>query len=66
MNDELIQAVERVIAKHGGLRKAARAIDVNFAYLWRLKAGKKTNPSARILRKLGLKRQVTYEPTRRD
>jgi hypothetical protein len=58
--NELTQAVDRIIAKHGGLRKAAKAINVNFAYLWRLSKGKKSNPSARILRKLGLRRRVEF------
>jgi len=61
--NEITEAVEKLIEKHGGLRAAARAIDVNFAYLWRLGAGEKTNPSPKVLRKLGLKRVVIYRET---
>jgi len=45
---------------HGGLRKAARVLQIDHAYLWRLKMGQKKNPSLSILRKLGLKREIVY------
>lgn len=54
--------VDALIAKHGGLRAAARAIQINYAYLSRLRSGEKTNPTAATLRKLGLKKVVTYAP----
>lgn len=61
MSDGLTQAVERAIEQHGGLRKAARALEINFAYLWRLHRGEKRNPTPKVLRKLKLKRTVIYE-----
>jgi hypothetical protein len=47
--------------QHGSLRAAARFLECNPAYLYRLKIGCKTNPSDRMLRKLGLRRVVIYE-----
>lgn len=54
--------IDALVAKHGGLRAAARAIQINYAYLSRLRSGEKTNPTAATLRKLGLKKVVTYAP----
>jgi hypothetical protein len=54
---ERIAELER---QHGGLRKTARVLQVDAAYLYRLKIGEKKNPSAALLRKLGLKRTVVY------
>ena len=54
------QAAERLIAQHGGLRKAARAVNISPAYLSRLRTATKVNPQARVLRFLGIERQVTY------
>jgi len=55
-------AVKAIVAKHGGVRPAARAIGVNYAYLSRLQTGEKSNPTAAVLRKLGLRKVVSYEP----
>jgi nitrate reductase beta subunit len=52
--------VRELIAQHGGLRPAARAIRMTPQYLLRLGNGEKTNASAKVLRKLGLVRVVTY------
>lgn len=60
---EITEAATKLIEKHGGLRAAARVLGINYAYLWRLKSGEKVNPNAKILRKLGLRRQVSYEST---
>ena len=46
--------------KYGGLRRTARLLSIDPAYLWRLKKGQK-NPSEFTLRKLGLRRRVIYE-----
>lgn len=58
---KLTTAVEAVIAEHGGARKAGRALGVDFAYLLRLKSGEKSNPTEEMLKKLRLRRVVTYE-----
>lgn len=54
-------AVKAIVAKHGGVRVAARAIGVNYAYLSRLQTGAKCNPTDAVLRKLGLRKVVSYE-----
>lgn len=57
----LQDAVEALVAEHGSLRAAARAIGVDHAYLWRLLNGQKVDPSDELLRKLGLRRIVVYQ-----
>ena len=52
--------VATVIAKHGGLRLAARACHVNEGYLCRLASGKKCNPGKQMMKKLGIKKLVIY------
>jgi hypothetical protein len=57
----LIQrAAERLVKRHGGLRKASAAIGIKAPYLSRLKNGIQTNPGDEILAKLGIRRHVTY------
>ncbi len=46
--------------EHGGLRAAARAVGTSPSYMIRLRDGMKMEPSARVLRKLGLAKKVTY------
>lgn len=58
---EIQAAIQALIDKHGGLRAAARAVDVSAAYLSRLHRGVKGNPGGRALRKIGLVKQVTYK-----
>jgi DNA-binding phage protein len=55
--------IKGIVAKHGGLRPAARVLSMTPQYLYRLFNGEKDNPSAKVLRKLGLKRIVLYVPT---
>jgi transcriptional regulator with XRE-family HTH domain len=51
----------RELAKaHGSLRRLADAIEVDAGYLSRLRDGDKSNPSDELLRKLGLRRMVSY------
>jgi hypothetical protein len=57
----LFDRIEQLIKQHGSLRAAGRAIKVDPAYLLRLHAGTKTEPSDKVLRKLGLRRVVTYK-----
>lgn len=54
-------AVKAIVTKHGGVRPAARAIGINYAYLSRLQTGEKANPTPAVLRKLGLRKVVSYE-----
>ncbi len=57
--------IEELEAKHGGLRAAARVLEIDPGYLKRLRDGEKNNPSPAILRKLKLRRvvEVRYEAT---
>lgn len=45
-----------LIAHHGSVRAAAKALKVNHAYLHRIAAGQNHNPSDAVLVKLGLGR----------
>ena len=54
------ERIDELVSQHGGLRAVALAIDVDVGYLSRLRAGKKTNPSRKTLRKLGLTEVITY------
>ena len=58
------QVIDALVARHGSLRKAARVVQVNYAYLSRLRSEEKTEPTDAVLKKLGLRRVVTYEPLR--
>ena len=53
--------VEELIMEFSGLRRAARLLNIDPAYLHRLRMGQKKNPSQFILSKLGLRRVVSYE-----
>ena len=61
MTDALTEAVDREIQKHGGLRPAARALEINPAYLWRLQKGEKRNPTAKVMRKLRVRKVEYFE-----
>ncbi len=54
------ERVSEVIAQYGGVRPAARALDIDAAYLTRLRDGYKNHPSAAILKKLKMKKCVSY------
>ena len=53
---------EELAKQHGSLRAAARVLQIDHAYLWRLQQGEKNDPSEDVLRKLELRRivRVTY------
>lgn len=55
------ERVAELIAQHGGLRAAARATQIDHAYLHRLATGEKWQPLESTLRRLGLRKVVTYE-----
>jgi hypothetical protein len=60
MHSELMTRVREIIAAHDGLRAAARHLQCDPAYLMRLRDGKKTNPSGDMLKRLGLKKDVSF------
>ena len=54
----LKERIDELCETHGGsLRKAAKAVNINFSYLSRLRSGEKNNPSFETLSKLGLKNE---------
>jgi len=53
--------IQELIEHHGSVRAAARVLQVDHAYLWRLKEGEKAVPSDKLLRKMGLKRTVVVQ-----
>ena len=55
------QRVKEIVIVYDGLRRAARLLNIDPAYLCRLLKGKKKNPSQFILAKLGLRRKIIYE-----
>jgi len=59
---DLQKQIDRLVKRHGGLRAAARAIDLDPAYLWRMQRGTKTTPTPKTLEKLGLRRIETLRP----
>ena len=60
------QRIEELSAQHGSLRAAARALQLDVSYLSRLKDGAKTNPSTKVLKKLGLRRIVEIRYVRAE
>lgn len=54
---QLIALQERILelqAIYGSCRALGKALNIDHAYLARLRDGKKTDPSSAVLRKLGL------------
>jgi len=64
--DPIQQAASKLIAKHKGLRAAARATGLDHAYLFRLSRGCKKNPSDEVLAILGLERKPVSYVRRRN
>jgi len=64
MSENLISLRKRaadLIEANGGLSNAARALEIDKAYLHRLYSGEKVNPGPLILEKLGLsEKKVMY------
>lgn len=63
MRNLLRRRINDMAEHHGSLRKAARVLQIDHVYLWRLLNGQKDNPGNTLLRKLGIRRvvTVTYE-----
>lgn len=58
--NEIQAAVGSLLKHYGSYRGVEAAIGVNYAYLWRLHKGEKTDPSDEVLKKLGLVKRITY------
>lgn len=59
----LQQRISELASQHGSLRAAARVLQVDAGYLSRLQSGEKNDPGEELLRKLRLRRVVTFEAT---
>ena len=57
----LKRRVYELFSEHGSMRLAAKAVGLDHAYLYRLCAGTKENPSDETLGKLSLRKVVIYE-----
>ena len=53
--------INELVELHGSLRAVARVTEIDAGYLSRLRAGEKANPDKDKLRRLGLRRVVTFE-----
>jgi hypothetical protein len=57
----LAERIDELVAQHGSLRAAAAVLRTDAAYLWRLKSGEKNDPGEQLLRRMKLRRVVSYE-----
>lgn len=57
----LAERIEQLVQQHGSLRAVGRVTEIDPGYLSRLRAGEKVNPEKDKLRRLGLRRVVSYE-----
>jgi AraC-like DNA-binding protein len=57
----LAERIDELVAQHGSLRALARVMECSPPYICRLRAGVTANPGPAVLRKLGLRRVVSYE-----
>jgi transcriptional regulator with XRE-family HTH domain len=62
----LAERINVLVKRHGSLRAVARVTGIDVGYLSRLRAGERVRPLKDTLRRLGLKRVVTYELLRED
>jgi ferredoxin-fold anticodon binding domain-containing protein len=61
MDGTLGARISMLVDRHGSLRNVGKILGIDHAYLCRLQAGDKVNPSDAVLKKLGLQRVVTYK-----
>jgi hypothetical protein len=57
----LAERITELIEQHGSLRAAARVLDCDAGYLSRLQSGEKDSPEDWLLRRMKLRRVVSYE-----
>ena len=58
----LAERIDQLVAQHGSLRAVARVTEIDVGYLSRLRDGEKVNPMKGTVRRMGLRRVVTFEP----
>lgn len=61
----LQERIDELVAQHGSLRAVARVTEIDAGYLSRLRSGEKVSPENDKLRRLGLRRVVSYELLKR-
>jgi hypothetical protein len=61
---DLQKRIDELIAQYGGLRPAARAVDIDPSYLQRLQRGYTAGATDKTLKKLGMKRIERYVTVR--
>lgn len=59
----LRERISDLIEQHGSLRATARVLMVDAGYLSRLASGEKDDPGEDLLRRMKLRRVVSYERT---
>lgn len=52
--------IAELVEQHGSLRAAARVMEIDAGYLSRLASGEKSDPGETLLRRMGLKQNITY------
>lgn len=57
----LQERIDELVTRHGSLRAVARVTMIDAGYLSRLRTGEKVNPEKGTLKRLGLRRVVSYE-----
>lgn len=57
----LSKRITELVDQHGSLRAAAAVLGCDPGYLSRLSHGEKTEPRDALVRRMGLRRVVTYE-----
>ena len=61
LNTGLAVRISELEQQHGSLRAAAKVLGCDAGYLSRLRSGEKENPSAILLKRIGLRRVISYE-----
>ena len=61
LNAWLGDRISELEKQHGSLRAAAKVLGCDAGYLSRLRSGEKENPSAILLKRMGLRRVIAYE-----
>jgi peptidoglycan/xylan/chitin deacetylase (PgdA/CDA1 family) len=57
----LQERIKELAKHHGSMRVLGRVLEVDHAYLYRLSTGETNDPGDDLLRKLKLRRVVSYE-----
>lgn len=62
----LQKKIEKLIEEEGGVRGAGRLLQVTPQHIMRMRDGEVDKPGERILRRLGLVREVTYRGAKNE